>query len=228
MRNKAWLLALVLFSGVLYAGDVASFANLGFSADGRYFMFAQYGIQEESSFPYVDLFVVDVTANEFVDGGVIKKTYSKAAEPGFIGEGALYTIIGDSAALKGKYGVDHLETGRILYLLVDGEEPKEDLDFRDFVSGIRYKVNLQQNVYGSNENVRSSFYIDLTVIAKNGTAKYYRVGLPNYQRRGIKSYRIKQVLLSPDGKSLVFLIEREEVDKSGSNIRYMVETVVIA
>ena len=228
MRNKAWLLALVLFSGVLYAGDVASFANLGFSADGRYFMFAQYGIQEESSFPYVDLFVVDVAANDFIDGGVIKKTYSKAAEPGFVGEGALYTIVGESAALIGKYGVDHLETGRILYLLVDGEEPKEDLDFRDFVSGIRYKVKLQQNVYGTNENVRSSFYIDLTVIAKNGSAKYYRLGLPNYQRRGIKSYRIKQVLLSPDGKSLVFLIEREEVDKSGSNIRYMVETVVIA
>jgi predicted secreted protein len=227
MRNKAWLLALVLLSGVLYAGDVASFANLGFSADGRYFMFAQYGIQEESSFPYVELFVVDVRANDFVDGGVKRETYSKPAEPGFIGEGALFAIIGENAALRDEYGIDHLETGRILYLLVDGEEPKENLDFRDFVSGIRYKVTLQQNVYGSGENTRSSFYIDLTVITKNGTSEYYRVGLPNYQRRGVKSYRIKQVLLSPDGKSLVFLMEREEVDKAGSNIRYMVETVVI-
>jgi predicted secreted protein len=228
MRTKAWLLALFLSSGVLSAGDVASFANLGFSADGRYFMFAQYGVQEESSYPYVDLFVVDVAANDFVAQGVVKEAYPKPAEPGFIGESALYTIIGESVALKDKYRIDHLETGRILYLLVDGEEPKPELDFRDFVSGVRYRVKLQQNVYGEKEDIRSSFYVDLTVIAKNGTSKYYRVGLPNYQRRGIKSYRIKQVLLSPNGKSLIFLIEREEVDKTGSNIRYMVETVVIA
>ena len=34
-------------------------------------------------------------------------------------------------------------------------------------------------------------------------------------------------LLSPDGTSLVFIVEKDEVSDSGINIRYMVETVNI-
>ena len=213
--------------GFLFAGDIASFTNLGFSADNRYFMFAQYGVQEENSYPYADIFIVNVATNKFVGQGVKHAVYPHSSEPGFTGEGALFNLLGENISLIKKYQISHLETGRILYLLIDGETPKEELDFRDFVTGFRYKVRLLQSVYGEKENIKSSFYIDLTLIFKNGTSKDYRIGLPGYTRKGVKSYRIKQVLLSPKGKSLIILIEKAEVDKTGSNIRYMVETVTI-
>ena len=41
----------------------------------------------------------------------------------------------------------------------------------------------------------------------------------------MKAYHIKQIILAPDGASLVFIVQKEEQDTRGSNIRYMVETV---
>ena len=41
----------------------------------------------------------------------------------------------------------------------------------------------------------------------------------------MKAYHIKQIILAPDGSSLVFLIQKEEQDTHGNNIRYLVETV---
>jgi predicted secreted protein len=200
MKTKIPIILWLIFSlrGFLFAGDITNFANLGFSADNRYFMFAQYGVQEENSYPYADIFIVNVTTNDFVGQGVKHAVYPNPSEPGFTGEGALFNLLGENISL-----------------------------IQNFVTGFRYKVRLLQSVYGEKESVKSSFYIDLTVIFKNGTSKDYRIGLPGYTRKGVKSYRIKQVLLSPKGKSLIILIEKEEVDKTGSNIRYMVETVTI-
>jgi predicted secreted protein len=41
----------------------------------------------------------------------------------------------------------------------------------------------------------------------------------------VKAYRVKQVILGPDGAALVFVIQRDEADAAGVNVRYMVETV---
>ena len=43
----------------------------------------------------------------------------------------------------------------------------------------------------------------------------------------MKAYHIKQIILAPDGNSLVFLIQKEEQDTNGDNVRYMVETVSV-
>ena len=218
--------AIMLFNaGLVFAGEIAHFVNLGFSKSGRYFMFAQYGVDEYTSHPYADLFVVDVPANKFAAGGVKGAVYETPAEPGYPGQGALFSLLGGNQDLKKKYALDHLKTGRILYLLVDGEKPKEELDFRDFMTGRRYQVKLTQHVYGEGKAVSSSFYIDLTVQQKSGSTHNYLVGLPSFKRKNVKSYRTRQVLLSPKGDALVFLIEKEELDKAGSNIRYMIETV---
>ena len=41
----------------------------------------------------------------------------------------------------------------------------------------------------------------------------------------MKAYHIKQIILAPDGSSLVFLVQKEEQDTQGNNVRYMIETV---
>ena len=40
----------------------------------------------------------------------------------------------------------------------------------------------------------------------------------------MKAYHIKQIILAPDGVSLVLIVQKEEQDTSGNNIRYMVDT----
>lgn len=225
--RKRGILAIILCVTALwaFAGDAAVFQNLGFSPDGKYFMFAQYGVSEGSSLPYAELFTVNVAANRFVFGGVKKSIAKIAVEPGTDGRGALFNLLSEALPAKKKHGIDHAFTGRLLYILLDGAEPKPELEFRDFQTARKYKVTLIQSSTGSGTDVKSSFHLLVTIEESSGQTASYTVGLAGYWREKVKRYRVKQILLAPDGRSLVFAMEKEEVDSSGSNIRYMVETL---
>lgn len=229
IKRSIFIIFIIFIFGILagnvFAGDIANFVNLGFSSDSRYYMFAQYGVNENTSYPYSYFYIVDVPNNDFVTNGVKNASYNIYAQAGYDGSGALFSLLEDNISLIKSYSINHLKTGRLLYFLIDGTEPKSDLDFRDFITGNRYIIHLVQSLYGSGSNVSASFYIDLTVISSSGSSKSYKVGLPNYKRTGVKSYRIKQVILAPNDRSLVFVVEKEEMDTTGANIRYMVETV---
>ncbi len=209
-----------------FAGDIASFVNLGFSEDGRYFMFGQYGINEET-FPYAEIYTVDVPANNFVTGGVFAKEYALPVNPGQEGQGALFTLLHTARDHVKKYRINHMKPGRILYLLINGDEPKSGLSFRDFQSGNRYSVDLIKSSRGSGENVESAFHIALSITRPSGVRTDYTIGRPGYYRNGVREYQIRSIYISPDEGSLVFVIEREETDTGGANIRYMVETTDI-
>ena len=84
---------------------------------------------------------------------------------------------------------------------------------------------LIQSSKGSGDSVQSSFHLVVTVEETSGRIASHTVGLPDYWRKGVKRYRIKQVLLAPDERSVVIVVEREEQDSTGVNIRYMVETL---
>lgn len=219
--KKPLLLALVLCAALpLAAGDFAKFVNLGFSANSRYFMFGQYGIDDQTAYPYAEIYVVDVPANDFVPGTSDRVEIPIPASVTQEGQGALYTLLPDLVPTRDRLGIEHVRTGTYLYVLVNGVEPKPELDFRDFVAGRRFKVKLMQTV----EDNGAKFHIAMTVSTASGS-KDYVVGLPNYVRPGVRSYKIRQILLTPDGNSLIFVIEKEiEVD-DGTDIRFMVETV---
>jgi predicted secreted protein len=226
MRTQAFLFVLLFLCGaLLFAGDIATFQNLGFSQDSKYFMFAQYGAEEKSSLPYAEAFVVDVAANRFASGGVRKKTYNQAIEPGNDGRGALFNLLTESVDIKKSYNINHTLTGRLVYILLDGAEPKSELEFRDFQGKKKYRITLIQSSKGSGDNVQSSFHLVVTVEEPSGRIASHTVGLPDYWRKGVKRYRIKQVLLAPDDRSIIMVIQKEEQDTLGSNIRYMVETL---
>jgi predicted secreted protein len=61
------------------AGDNAERAIIGFSPDGRYFAFEQYGVQDGSGFPFSEIFIVDLDANQWVKGSPFRE---KAEEDG--------------------------------------------------------------------------------------------------------------------------------------------------
>lgn len=59
------LLVTLLLSVMTFAGDASEYQKIGFSPDGKYFAFVQYGIQDGSGFPYAEAAIVDVDSNQF-------------------------------------------------------------------------------------------------------------------------------------------------------------------
>jgi len=108
---------------------------------------------------------------------------------------------------------------------MDGAEPKAELEFRDFQTDANYRVQLEQSSAGSGEGIKSSFHLFVTVEDPSGRVRSFTAGSPDYWRAGVRGYRIRQILLAPDGRSLVFAMERAEEDPAGASVRYMVETL---
>ena len=223
------ILLITAFSTAVWAGDLATFINLGFSDNSRYFMFGEYGIDGKSSLPYAEVYTVDVHENQFTPRGVNRETFTITPQAGQNGMGALLTILHSLAGKPDdpvtRYQINHMKPGRLVYLLVNGQTPRSQIDFRDFGFGNSYRVILDQSSFGTGRDISSAFHINLTVTDRGGNVTPYIIGLPNYKRPGVKTYRLKQVIFSPDESSLVFVIEKEMVSDDGVNFRYMVETV---
>lgn len=227
MKRVACALIFVFAVHGVFAGDIAEFVNLGFSNDGRFFMFGQYGIQETGQKPYADLYLVDVRRNAFVENGRKSAVYDQDITPGQDGHGALFTLYRDSVQLARTYTINHMNGGRLLYLLVDGEKPKETLRFRDFDTGSSFDISLLQDSFGSGDSVSASFHINMTVQSAGAESRHYTVGLPSYRRPGVLRYRIQRIFYGPEEESVVFVVEKELQAESGVDVRYMVETLYL-
>jgi predicted secreted protein len=230
-KSFCLILTALIFSGFcLWAGDTAAFVDLGFSTDGNTYMFAQYGVEETTLKPWVDLGVVDVSRNNYVPGGKLSYTHTSPVSSGQDGSGALYRIISQNAPLANRYGVDFLLQGRPIYISVEngndaGIVGGEIVEFRDFQSGAAYKAALTPTFEGRGENLKSSFIINLNRTTGNGSKQTYTVGTPQVKRPQITAYRIRKVLVGPNGGSIVFIIEMRRPSGDGFDIRYMIESL---
>ena len=70
--KKSILCTLVAFLclSALFAGDVATFVDKGFSEDGKYYIFGQYGKTDKKFESWAEIYQVDIEKNDWVDGGV--------------------------------------------------------------------------------------------------------------------------------------------------------------
>jgi predicted secreted protein len=213
----------------LWAGDNASFVDLGFSPDGRIYMFAQYGVESNTLKPWAELSVVDVPRNNFVPGGRVSYTHPNRVTNGQDGSGALYRLIAQNGALANRYGVSFLLQGYPLYLSLETSDRAGDggetIEFRDFQAGASYKAALIPTLEGSGGSLKSSFFIKLERTAKDGSKQNYTVGAPQFKRPLISSYRIRKVMIAPQDGSLVFVIEMKKAGSGGFDIRYMSEAL---
>lgn len=220
--------AILFFSAVMalsvYAGDVASFVNLGFSADGSRFVFGQYGKTDGEYRAYADIFSVDVAKNEFLRDGAFS-TAPSAVTAGADARGVFAALQNTAAAYLAKQGIDSARQGRSLYIQAEDEPRLKKLSFRDFETGASYEVTVNTLVEGIDAAVSSCFYIMLDITAADGKKSSRTVGLPGFARAGVKDYLIRRIITDASGKSLVFVIEKEVWNKSGSSVRFMVETV---
>ncbi|MDR2177383.1 MAG: DUF2259 domain-containing protein [Treponema sp.] len=230
MLKKVFFLAAVLmrYGAILWAGDTASFVDLGFSRDGTVYMFGQYGVALNTLKPWAELYVVDVAKNNFVSGGKVSYSSVNPLNAGNDGIGAFYHIITQNSALADRYGVDFVHQGHPLYVALDAEEKNsqgERIEFRDFERGLSYQVRLVPSVEGSGASLKSSFYIALERSGPAGDRKSFTVGSPGVQRPLVSTYKIKKVIASPLGNSLIFVIETRKQAANGYDVRYMIETL---
>jgi predicted secreted protein len=229
MKRKIFVLVtFALIAASLWAGDTATFVDLGFSPDGRIYMFGQYGIQSKTLKPWADLYVVDVPLNDFVSGGRISYVHNSAVVAGQDGAGALYRLTARNAAIAERYNVDYLFQGKPLYITLednDGEENRSSINFRDFESGVDYQASLVPFIEGSGAALKSSFYINLESTNRNGARRTYTVGTPQLKRPLIEEYTISKVMIAPRDGSMIFVIRMKKPTDTGYDIRYMVEAV---
>ena len=233
MKARSLLLVFLLSSCIIAAsaGDISSFVNLGFSPDSKNFMFGLYGVRSGDKIPFAEAYLVDVNANRFLPGGQLISYGSKPVTLGQDGSGALYNILHTIKPQIDAYRIDHLEVGRMVYVLVNGQDNKAKLGFRDFNTNISYELTLNQKTRpiaakaGQSANSESEFSINLTQTKADGTEKNLVVGNPGLYREGVDAYLIRQIILSPDENSLVFVIEKQDRSKGSLQTSYMVETV---
>jgi len=226
--KKIFLCAAVLFIFIpmLWAGDTAAFVDLGFSPDGKTFMFAQYGVQSGTLKPWADLFVVDVARNNFVSGGRVSYVHDAPVAAGNDGSGALYRLITRNVALADQYRINYLNLGQPLYIAINGapSDSGETIEFRDFASGKSYQANLVLFTEGEGQNLQSSFFINLECNTA-GAKRSYTVGTPRIKRPLISEYRIRKVIVAPQDGSLIFVIEMKKLAGGDFDIRYMIEAI---
>ena len=232
LRKKSFyfvLIVLVLGGLRLWAGDNASFVDLGFSPDGTIYMFAQYGVESNTLKPWAELAVVDVPKNNFVPGGRVSYNHPGAVTNGQDGSGAMYRLIAQSGALANRYGVDFLLQGQPLYISLETSDKAGDggeiIEFRHFQAGVSYKATLIPTLEGSGKDLKSSFFINLERTSGDNSKRTYRVGSPAVKRPLISSYRIRKVMIAPQDGSLIFVIEMKKPGSGGFDIRYMTEAL---
>ncbi len=223
------ILILTSLGTAAWAGDAAIFVDLGFSPDGKKYMFAQYGVESGSLKPWSELFVVDVPKNNFVPGGRIAYVHPGPATPGLDGSGAFYKLLAANAALADAHQIDFTRQSRPLYISMDngtsGDQKNDTVEFRDFDSGAAYTATLVPFVEGSGADLKSSFYINLVRTAPDGSVKKYVVGTPQLKRPQIAAYRIRRAMIAPKDGSLILVVEMRRRSASGFDLRYMVEAL---
>ncbi len=64
--------ALAIAAGPALAGDRALLHPIGFSPDGRYFAFEEFGVQDGSGFAYSNIYIIDLPADAWVSGTPIR------------------------------------------------------------------------------------------------------------------------------------------------------------
>jgi len=74
-------LALLIAVPAAWAGDYAYRDIFGFSPDGKYFAFEEYGVQDGSGFPYSNIFVIDTATDDWAEGTPIRRRIDDEATP---------------------------------------------------------------------------------------------------------------------------------------------------
>ncbi len=229
--KKSVVCSLIMAMGLfaLSAGDVATFVDKGFSEDGKYYVFGQYGKTDKKFQGWAELYQVDIAANDYTDDGVFK-TKPSAVTADKNGREVFEALDGKSFYHFKDLKCQPANMDHVLYILDDVKKSGTDeIVFKDFRSADLenadvYHIKLYPTVSGSGKNARSSFYIMLEKTNPAGEVILSRkIGSPSISRKGVTNYKIERIFCDKSEKNLIFVIEKMIEDETGTSIRYMVE-----
>ena len=107
-----------------------------------------------------------------------------------------------------------------------GEIVFKDFEGSTVEKAVYYHIKLIKNVEENGKEKRSSFFITLEKKDENGNLISRNiVGNPDIKRKGVTGYTINRIFSDKSGRSLVFVIEKQIEDETGTCVRYMVETI---
>ena len=229
MKKILLLLLSVFFVMNTFAGDAAVFDDIGFSADGKYYLFGQYGKTDKTYKAWAEIFTVDVAKNDFVKGEVYKTVSSEADESS--GKKCYENLKEKNEWKISKYKAAPSDAKTLLYLREsETKKSAEEIVFKDFENStpeksIYYHIKIVPAFEGSGKNCKSKYYIDLKRTDENSNViSQHKIGTPDFKRKGITDYQIDKIFTDKSGKNLVFIIQKTLEDENGTSIRYMVET----
>jgi predicted secreted protein len=233
--KKIVVLSLVFsfFISLMSAGDVATFVDKGFSADGKSYLFGQYGRTDKKFQSWAEIIQVDIEKNDYVDSGVFR------INPSAVTVEKTGKEVFESLEAKNYFYLDNLkcniaDSDHTLYVCEDVNKTGNDvIEFTDFRgSNIdnpnKYSIQLVQTIKESKNSKKSSFYIDVVKKDSNGNIlTREKVGSPDILRKGIKNYKIERIFMDKSETQFIFVIEKTLEDDTGISIRYMVEAAKI-
>ncbi|MCR5725523.1 MAG: DUF2259 domain-containing protein [Treponema sp.] len=229
MKRQLLWGCVLLAAGVLsFAGDAAAFVDMGLSADGRTYVFGEYGRTDRDFQGYAEIYAVDIEKNAYVPGGIFR------VQPSALTADKNGKAVFDELKTKTQWALkkyDYAPAPAENLLFVREDEGKNEFRFKDFEGSssgqtVYYHVTLVPEVEGTGASCRSSFFISLVKENENGDVLCRStVGNPGTKRKGITGYKIDRIFTDKSGRSLVFVIEKSVADSTGTSIRYMVETV---
>ena len=229
--KKAFVCSLLVILGLsaIWAGDVATFVDKGFSEDGRYYVFGQYGKTDKKFQGWAELYQVDIAANDYTDGGVFI-TKPSAVTAGKNGHDVFEALEGKSYYYFKDLKCEPANIDHVLYILDDvNKTGTDEIVFKDFRSADLenadvYHIRLYPTVTGKGKDARSSFYIMLEKKNSEGEIIMSRkIGTPSINRKGVTNYKIERIFCDKSEKNLIFVIEKMMEDDTGTSIRYMIE-----
>lgn len=233
---KKLILSAILMTSTLFAliaGDVATFVDKGFSEDGKYYIFGQYGRTDKKYQGWAEIFQVDISKNDYVDGGVFR------TKPSAVTSDKSGIQVYEALEAKSYYYFKNIKTkvsdaDHVLYVCNDVEKTGTDkIVFKDFRSddmktADTFNIQLISTVIGSGKNVKSSFKIIVERKDVNGNViSKSVVGSPDIVRKGISGYKIERIMCDESETKFIFVVEKIQEDDSGISVRYMVEAAEI-
>ena len=230
MKKYIFVLMFALLSFSVFAGDVAAFEDIGFSADGKTYLFAEYGITDKDFQGYAEIYAVDIEKNDFLKNGVYKTNPSKSTT-GKSGSVVYNSLKEKNAKWLSSFNATPVSIDDILYIKPnDSKNNTETITVTDFVhttqeNPLAYSFTLVPYFEGSGKSLVSSFYIVVEI--KDKTEKVIEkivVGNPDVKRKMITGYSIEKIFCTPDAKSFVIVVEKKSEENGVPSIRYMVET----
>ncbi len=232
-RIISFALCVSLCCAALSAGDVATFVDKGFSEDGKYYVFGQYGRTDKKYQGWAEIYQVDIAKNDWVDGGVFKiNTTAVTADKA--GVDVYESLEGKNYYYLRNLNCKVANADQVLYILDDvNKTGTDEIVFTDFNNSTvdspnTFHIQLVPTINGKGKSVKSSFYIWVEKKDADGnTISKTKVGSPDVVRSGISNYKIERIMCDPSQTNFIFVIEKIQEDDTGISIRYMVEAAKI-